>query len=136
MVERMPVVQIPLRATILIPDRGPELDEFENFSYLGSCALMFCMIQQLPGDRSTIATCTAYTATYGNRPVSEGTLLRFPTPDYFLVARVYLLDDTRAAGGDPQIGDKRPLEGGHPLNHICKLVRFFRPVWKRPSCCC
>ena len=44
------------------------------------------------------------------RPVPEGTLLRFPTPDYFLVAREYLLDATRATGGDPQIGDKRPDE--------------------------
>jgi hypothetical protein len=104
----MAAAQVPLAATIIVPERGPETDELKNFSYLGACALMFCVIQQPPGDRSTIAICSAYTATYGDRPVLEGTLLRFPTPDYFLVARGHLLDATRATGRNPQIGDKRP----------------------------
>ena len=85
--ERLPAGQVPLAATILIPERGPELGEPDNFAYLSSCAMMFCVVQQLPGDRSTIATCSAYTATYGDRPVPEATLLRFPTPDFHIVVR-------------------------------------------------
>ena len=82
LVERMPAIQVPLGATILIPERGPELGELVNFTHLGPCALMLCVLQQLPGDRSTIATCSTCTATYG-APCAGGNLAQVPDTRLF-----------------------------------------------------
>ena len=41
LVERMPVIQVPLAATILIPGRGPQYGELKVFSYFSPWSRSF-----------------------------------------------------------------------------------------------
>lgn len=61
LVERMPAMQVPLGATILILQRGPDLGELQIFPYLSTCPIMSCVVQKLPGDRTTFAICSNFT---------------------------------------------------------------------------
>lgn len=107
--------EVAPNAMILIPERAPMAEEAENFSYLSQCAFLLFQVQGLPGPRSTFGTCAGYTSHFMDCSIPVGTLLRFNTPDYFLVARGQFPEATPpgAAATDNEnapLGGKRARE--------------------------
>lgn len=118
LVERMANIAVAAAATIVIPERVPGPTEQENFSFLSKTPLMFCKVQGTPGARSTFGICSEYSEGYGPRPLVVGALIRFPTPDFFLVVKGVLLDATSTTVAI--LGEKRPhqelsVDGGNQL---------------------
>ena len=79
--------EVAPNAMVLIPERAPMAEEEENFSYLSQCAFLLFQVQGLLGPGSTFGTCAGYTSHFMDCSIPVGTLLRFNTPDCFLVAR-------------------------------------------------
>jgi hypothetical protein len=79
--------EVAPNAMVLILERAPMAEEEENSSYLSQCAFLLFQVQGLPGPTSTFGTCAGYTSHFMDYSTPVGTLLRFNTPDYFLVAR-------------------------------------------------
>lgn len=97
LVDKISAAGDPASVTILIPEGGPGRLESETFSALSRGAFCFCKVQGMPGARSTYGVCSDYSEGYGVRPIPIGTLIRFHTPDFFLVAKSFLLDATSSA---------------------------------------
>ena len=45
LVQKLPAAEVTAGATVIIPLRGPLENEAENYSYLGKCSLLYCVLE-------------------------------------------------------------------------------------------
>ena len=105
--EKVDAVAVASDATILIPEPGPAEIQQNTFSFLARRPTMFCVLVGKPGLHLTFAKCTEYSEEYGERPFALGTLISFPSPSSFIVAKTIPITSLKEVVTDLR---KRPLE--------------------------
>lgn len=118
----VPAADVPANAIVVIPLDAPKADEVFDFTFIASCKSMYFQVHEKPQTRMTYGHCANFSAGTVDRPISIGTLLKFPSMGHYLVAQPRLLQAVRASlepvgecatrGESAKRPCLRPLEGG------------------------
>ena len=84
---RIAAAEVLLDDTFFVPSRAPVGAEEWNFSFMGICPLLTFRLKGRPGSRTTFAQFMGYGIGVVDRALMVGTLVKFSTPDFFLIAK-------------------------------------------------
>ena len=112
--EKMPIGEVSEDAVILVPLFSTTDSVAMNSDLLALGPMVYIRLDGPPQPRSIFGTCVAYSEGAVIREVELGTKVRFPPPQYLLVAKpslIDLVDDVAGIAVDnPRNGEARPVK--------------------------
>ena len=104
--ERVTALSLGQGKTVLVPISVPEEGTVVDFAFLSSSQMAYLTIRGRPGVHATFAQIIGYTTGVDSCPLPVGSLVKFPTPTFFLAA----IGDQLAAT-TRRIGTSADVEG-------------------------
>lgn len=82
---------VPVDAIVILPLSPPLEDEVLDFTFAAASAAAYIQVHDKPQTRMTYGHCLGYSAGAEDRPVAVGSMIKFPSPANFLVAKPRLI---------------------------------------------